>query len=64
MPVLQSGLKTLGSRSRTALKELRGRPLTVGWAAAVLFATAVWLYFIAREAWLIVNWLFGSSPIL
>jgi hypothetical protein len=46
------------------VKELRGRPLTVGWAAAVLFATAVWLYFIAREAWLIVNWLFGSSPIL
>jgi hypothetical protein len=64
MPVLQSGLKNFGSRSRAVLKELSGRPLTVLWAAAALFATAGWLYFIAREASLIVSWLFGSSPIL
>jgi hypothetical protein len=43
----------------TILVELRAKALTVVWALAVLVATAGWLYFIARIAWLIVNWLSG-----
>jgi hypothetical protein len=62
MPVLQSddpelgGIDKSGSRWHAALKELRGRSFTIGWAATVLVATAGWLYFIARAAWFIVNW--------
>jgi hypothetical protein len=39
--------------------EFRGKSFTVVWAAAVLIATAGWLYFMARGAWSMVNWFFG-----
>jgi hypothetical protein len=62
MPVLQSDVPNIGidkpaSRSRAVLKELRGRSFTVGWAAAVLVATAGWLYLIMKAAWLMVSWI-------
>jgi hypothetical protein len=41
------------------LNELRVRFFTIGWAAAVLVATTVWFYFIARTASFLVNWLLG-----
>jgi hypothetical protein len=61
MPVLQSddpdmGIDKSGSRSHGALKELRGRSFTIGWAVTVLLATAGWLYFIARAAWFLGDW--------
>ena len=43
----------------TTLVELRAKALMAVWIVAVLVATAGWLYFIARLAWLIVNWLSG-----
>jgi hypothetical protein len=30
----------------------------MGWGAAVVVATAGWVYFIARLGWIIVNWFF------
>ena len=62
MKVLQSddpdvGIDKSGSRSHAVLKGLRGRSLTIGWAAAVLVATASWLYFVARASWFFVDWL-------
>jgi hypothetical protein len=64
MAVLQSddpkiSSNRFGSWSRAILKQLRETSFTFSWAAAVLIATAAWLYFVARTAWLIVNWLFG-----
>jgi hypothetical protein len=44
-----------GGRSHAALKDLRARSLTVGWAAAVLIATVAWLYFVARVVWFFVD---------
>jgi hypothetical protein len=65
MPVLQSdnpdnGINKSASRSEAVLKELRERSFTVGWAVAVLVATAGWLYFLARAAWFLVSWFFGA----
>ena len=45
-------------RSDAMMKQLRGRLLTMVWAAAVIVATAGWFYFILRGALLIVNWFF------
>jgi hypothetical protein len=64
MPVLRSddtnvGIDQSSGRSHAILNELRVRFFTIGWAAAVLVATTVWLYFIARTAWFLVNWLLG-----
>jgi hypothetical protein len=61
MPVLQSddqdmGIDKSGSRSHAALKDWRGRSFMIGWAIAVLLATAGWLYFISRAAWLFLDW--------
>jgi hypothetical protein len=62
MKVLQSdepdvGIDKSGSRSHPVLKDLRGRSLTIGWAATVLVAMAGWLYFVARASWFFVDWL-------
>ena len=62
MKVLQSdgpdvGIDKSGSRSPAILKGLRGRSLTIGWAAAALVTTAGWLYFVGRASWLFVDWL-------
>jgi hypothetical protein len=46
-------------RPHAVLKELRGKSFTIGWAAAVLVATAYWLYFIMKTAWFVVSWFFG-----
>jgi hypothetical protein len=64
MPVLQSdalnaGMDKSNSGSQAVLKEWRGRSFTIGWATAVLVATAGWLYYIARAGWFVVNWFFG-----
>jgi hypothetical protein len=60
MPVLQSDdpetqINESDSTSRAVWTELRGRSFAVGWAAAVLVATAAWLYFVARVAWLLLG---------
>jgi hypothetical protein len=65
MSTLQSddpsvGIKETASQSRPALRELRGTTLTIIWAAAVLIATAGWLYFIVQMAWVGVSWFFGG----
>ena len=62
MKVLQSddpdvGIDKSGSRSHAVLKGLRGRSLTIGWAAAALVATAGWLYCVGRASSLFVDWL-------
>jgi hypothetical protein len=44
------------SRSDAVMKQVRGKLLTVVWAAAVLVATAGWMYFIVRGAWIVVSW--------
>jgi hypothetical protein len=44
------------NRSGEVMKQLRGKLLTVVWAAAVLVATAGWMYFIVRGAWIVVSW--------
>jgi hypothetical protein len=46
------------NKSPARRRELRGKLITVAWAAAVLIATAGWLYFIVRTAWSMVRWLF------
>jgi hypothetical protein len=46
------------SRSYAMMKEWRARLFTMGWGAAVVVATAGWVYFIARLGWSIVNWFF------
>jgi hypothetical protein len=46
----------LCGRSDGVMKQLRGRFLTVLWAGAVLVATAGWMYFIGRGAWIAVTW--------
>jgi hypothetical protein len=60
MPVLQSDdpeaqMNKSDSTSRAVWTKLRGRSFTVAWAAAVLVATAAWLYFVARVAWLLLG---------
>jgi hypothetical protein len=49
----------VASRLHAPLRELRGNSYTIGWAIAVLVATAGWLYFIARTAYFLINWLLG-----
>jgi hypothetical protein len=61
MPLLQSenpNLETenFAGRLPAVLKELRGKSFMVGWAVAALLATAGWLYFIARIAYYLFNW--------
>jgi hypothetical protein len=53
------GIDKSAHTMRALLSEWRGKSFTVVWAAAVLVATAGWLYFMARGAWSIVNWLFS-----
>jgi hypothetical protein len=53
------GIDKSAHTMRTLLSEWRGKSFTVVWAAAVLVATAGWLYFVARGAWSVVNWLFS-----
>jgi hypothetical protein len=64
MPDLQSDDAQIAidkprNSSQSIPSEFRGKSFTVVWAAAVLIATAGWLYFMARGAWSIVNWLFS-----
>ncbi len=40
-------------------RQWRGKLITVAWVAAVVIATAGWLYFIARAVWAMVTWLMG-----
>jgi hypothetical protein len=63
MPVLQSSepeapAEKSGDRMRIAMKELRNRSITIGWAVAVVVATIGWFYFIARGGWFFINWIF------
>jgi hypothetical protein len=62
MPLLQSenpNLETehLASGLPAVLKELREKSFTLGWAVAVLAATAGWLYLIGWSVYYFVNWL-------
>jgi hypothetical protein len=64
MPALHSNdanveIDQSSGRSHATLNELRVKFFTIGWAAAVLVATAGWLYFIARMGGFIVDWFFG-----
>jgi hypothetical protein len=64
MPVLRSDdpdmeIDKSESWSSTMLKDLRRISFIGGWAAAVLLATTGWLYFIARGAWFLFDWLLG-----
>jgi hypothetical protein len=56
-----SGVETdkLASRLQAVLTEFRRNACTIGWAIAALVATAGWLYFIARTAYFLFNWLLG-----
>jgi hypothetical protein len=61
MPVLQSDdpearIDKSDGQSNAVLAELRERSFTIGWAAAVLVATAGGLYFVARMAWFLISW--------
>jgi hypothetical protein len=53
-----AGTGKSGNNPPALRRELRGKLITVAWAAAVLIATAGWLYFIVRAAWSMVTWLF------
>jgi len=48
-------LSGLASRLQAVLTEFRRNSCTIGWAIAVLVATAGWLYFIARVTYFLVN---------
>jgi hypothetical protein len=64
MPGLQSDnpkvdTDNLASRLHAVLRELPGNSFTVGWAITALVATGGWLYFIARTAYFLFDWLLG-----
>jgi hypothetical protein len=49
----------LASRLQAVLTEFRRNSCTIGWAIAVLVATAGWLYFIARVTYFLLNGFLG-----
>ena len=49
----------LRNTSQAIPNKLRAKAFTIAWALAVLVATAGWLYFVARVAAIILNWLVG-----
>jgi hypothetical protein len=55
----RAGIEKSIPHSPVLRRPWRGQLITVAWSAAVVIATAGWLYFIVRAGWALVGWLIG-----